>query len=90
MKRTAGKTVPREGKLDARSVERFARQPERYLLELHDAEAGTAVLSPLLANLYLRPPDLLMEQSGCRMVRYAGDFVMLCASERKRWRPSVR
>jgi RNA-directed DNA polymerase len=47
-------------------------------------EAGTpqgAVLSPLLANLYLHPLDLLMEQSGCRMVRYADDFVILCASE---------
>ncbi len=46
--------------------------------------AGTpqgAVLSPLLANLYLHPLDLLMEQSGYRMVRYADDFVVLCASE---------
>ena len=37
-----------------------------------------AVLSPLLANIYLHPLDLLMEQSGCRMVRYADDFVILC------------
>jgi RNA-directed DNA polymerase len=47
-------------------------------------EAGTpqgAVLSPLLANLYLHPLDLLMEQGGWRMVRYADDFVILCASE---------
>jgi RNA-directed DNA polymerase len=40
-----------------------------------------AVLSPLLANLYLHPLDLLMEQGGYRMVRYADDFVILCASE---------
>jgi len=40
-----------------------------------------AVLSPLLANLYLHPLDLLMEQGGYRMVRYAEDFVILCASE---------
>jgi RNA-directed DNA polymerase len=40
-----------------------------------------AVLSPLLANLYLHPLDVLMGQSGCRMVRYADDFVILCASE---------
>ena len=39
-----------------------------------------AVLSPLLANLYLHPLDLLMEQDGYRMVRYADDFVILCAS----------
>ena len=46
--------------------------------------AGTpqgAVLSPLLANLYLHPLDLLMEQSGYRMVRYADDFVILCCTE---------
>ena len=40
-----------------------------------------AVISPLLANLYLHPLDLLMEQSGRRMVRYAGDFVILCRTE---------
>ncbi|WP_216856304.1 group II intron reverse transcriptase/maturase [Acidisphaera sp. S103] len=40
-----------------------------------------AVLSPLLANLYLHPLDRLMEQGGWRMVRYADDFVILCASE---------
>jgi len=40
-----------------------------------------AVLSPLLANLYLHPLDVLMEQSGYRMVRYADDFVILCATE---------
>jgi RNA-directed DNA polymerase len=46
--------------------------------------AGTpqgAVISPLLANLYLHPLDLLMEQSGLRMVRYADDFVILCRTE---------
>ena len=45
--------------------------------------AGTpqgAVLSPLLANLYLHPLDVLMEQGGWRMVRYADDFVILCAT----------
>jgi RNA-directed DNA polymerase len=52
-----------------------------------------AVLSPLLANLYLHPLDLLMEASGHRMVRgacpragrrpdpWADDFVILCRSE---------
>jgi RNA-directed DNA polymerase len=34
-----------------------------------------AVLSPLLANLYLHPLDLLMERGGWRMVRYADDCV---------------
>src|SRR5260221_3642122 len=40
-----------------------------------------AVLSPLLANIYLQPLDLLMEQNGRRMVRYADDFVILCQTE---------
>ncbi len=40
-----------------------------------------AVLSPLLANIYLHPLDLLMEQNGRRMVRYADDFVILCRTE---------
>jgi RNA-directed DNA polymerase len=43
--------------------------------------AGTpqgAVISPLLANIYLHPLDELMAQLGHRMVRYADDFVVLC------------
>jgi RNA-directed DNA polymerase len=39
-----------------------------------------AVISPLLANLYLHPLDLRMMARGYRMVRYADDFVILCAS----------
>ncbi len=40
-----------------------------------------AVISPLLANLYLNPLDHLLEQSGWAMVRYADDFVLLCRTE---------
>jgi RNA-directed DNA polymerase len=36
-----------------------------------------AVISPLLANIYLDPLDKLMAQQGFRMVRYADDFVVL-------------
>ena len=39
-----------------------------------------AVISPLLANIYLDPLDKLMAATGYRMVRYADDFVVLCAS----------
>jgi RNA-directed DNA polymerase len=35
----------------------------------------------LLANLYLHPLDLLMEERGRRMVYYADDFVILCREE---------
>lgn len=47
-------------------------------------ETGTpqgAVLSPLLANIYLNPLDHLMAQQGWEMVRYADDFVILCKSQ---------
>jgi len=40
-----------------------------------------AVLSPLLANIYLHDLDVLMTSKGYRMVRYADDFVTLCDTE---------
>ena len=45
--------------------------------------AGTpqgAVISPLLANIYLHPLDEHLAACGYRMVRYADDFVVLCKS----------
>jgi RNA-directed DNA polymerase len=39
-----------------------------------------AVISPLLANVYLHPLDVRMAALGRRMVRYADDFVVLCKS----------
>jgi RNA-directed DNA polymerase len=39
-----------------------------------------AVISPLLANVYLHALDELMAACGHRMVRYADDFVVLCTS----------
>ena len=49
-------------------------------------EKGTpqgAVISPLLANIYLNPLDHLMAQQGWAMVRYADDFVILCWSQQQ-------
>lgn len=40
-----------------------------------------AVISPLLANIYLNPLDHLMIREGRAMVRYADDFVILCGSK---------
>jgi RNA-directed DNA polymerase len=40
-----------------------------------------AVISPLLANIYLDPLDHRMIQGGWKMVRYADDFVVLCQSQ---------
>jgi RNA-directed DNA polymerase len=44
-------------------------------------ERGTpqgAVISPLLANIYLNPLDHWVAEAGLAMVRYADDFVILC------------
>jgi len=42
-----------------------------------------AVISPLLANLYLHDLDTLITNLGIKMVRYADDFVILTDSEQK-------
>jgi RNA-directed DNA polymerase len=47
-------------------------------------EQGTpqgAVISPLLSNIYLHELDTHLLQAGCRMIRYADDFVVLCETE---------
>ena len=44
------------------------------------ASPRRAVISPLLANIYLDPLDKLMTGHGYHMVRYADDFVILCRS----------
>lgn len=51
---------------------------------LHTAETGTpqgAVISPLLANLYLNALDHQMEAGGYSMIRYADDLVVLCRTQ---------
>ena len=50
-------------------------------LESWTPEQGSpqgAVISPLLANIYLNPLDHLLAGAGFEMVRYADDFVILC------------
>jgi RNA-directed DNA polymerase len=66
-------------------VERFLKQG---VLESgkdwKPTELGTpqgAVISPLLANIYLNPLDHLMAGQGREMARYADDFVILCESK---------
>lgn len=52
--------------------------------EWQPTQEGTpqgAVISPLLANIYLDPLDWEMDRAGMQMVRYADDFVVLCHSE---------
>ena len=40
-----------------------------------------AVISPLLSNIYLNGLDWKMARNGFEMVRYADDFVVLCANQ---------
>jgi RNA-directed DNA polymerase len=65
-------------------IESFLRQDIMKDMERWRPTTGTpqgAVISPLLANIYLHPLDLLMEESGYQMVRYADDFVILCRTQ---------
>lgn len=62
-------------------TEAFLKQDIVKEMERWTPTGGTpqgAVISPLLANLYLHPLDCHMRQKGYRMVRYADDFVVLC------------
>jgi RNA-directed DNA polymerase len=62
-------------------IEAYLRQDIVRGVERWTPTGGTpqgAVISPLLANLYLHPLDGLMHSKGYRMVRYADDFVVLC------------
>lgn len=65
-------------------LEAFLKQDILEDMVLWTPDQGTpqgAVISPLLANLYLHPVDVAMAAAGFRMVRYADDFVLLCRSE---------
>jgi RNA-directed DNA polymerase len=62
-------------------IEAYLHQGIFEEMKLWMPEKGTpqgAVISPLLANVYLHPVDLAMKQAGFRSVRYADDMVVLC------------
>jgi RNA-directed DNA polymerase len=64
-------------------VEKFLDQGVLDGLSEWTPEKGTpqgAVISPLLANLYLNPLDHLLAEAGFAMIRYADDFVIMCRS----------
>jgi RNA-directed DNA polymerase len=87
-------TIPKERLLDRlrerisdsgvlRMVEQFLDQGVMDGLREWTPESGTpqgAVISPLLANVYLNPLDHLMAEAGIVMIRYADDFVIMCRS----------
>ena len=67
-------------------IERFLKQDILEGLSQWTPEQGTpqgAVISPLLANLYLHQVDSMMEEAGYQMIRYADDFVIMCRDERE-------
>jgi len=88
-------SIPREGLMrelrrhiaDGRVlnlIESFLHQDILEDLSRWTPEKGTpqgAVISPLLANLYLHPVDVAMEAAGFHMIRYADDFVIMCRDE---------
>jgi RNA-directed DNA polymerase len=64
-------------------LERFLKQGIMEGLAQWRPEEGTpqgAVVSPLMANIYLNSVDGAMATAGYRMVRYADDFIILCSS----------
>lgn len=77
------KRVSDRGVLDL--IRKFLRQGVmESAKEWKPTEKGTpqgAVISPLLANIYLNPLDHRMAELGMEMVRYADDFVILCSTE---------
>lgn len=67
-------------------IESWLKQDILNELERWTPTSGSpqgAVISPLLANLYLHPLDERLMARGYRMVRYADDFVVLCADRKE-------
>lgn len=67
-------------------IEGFLKQDILEGMAHWTPEKGTpqgAVISPLLANVYLHPVDAAMAAAGYQMVRYADDFVILCPSRQE-------
>jgi RNA-directed DNA polymerase len=64
-------------------IQRFLKQDIMEELKRWTPTSGSpqgAVISPLLANLYLHELDVEMREAGLVMVRYADDAVVLCRS----------
>jgi group II intron reverse transcriptase/maturase len=62
-------------------IEKFLRAGVLEGGEVLPTRVGTpqgGVISPLLANIALNVLDQYLENRGCRFVRYADDFIVLC------------
>jgi RNA-directed DNA polymerase len=67
-------------------IEAYLHQGVLEELKLWTPEKGTpqgAVISPLLANVYLHPVDTAMRQAGYALIRYADDMIVLCRTEQE-------
>jgi RNA-directed DNA polymerase len=65
-------------------IQAYLNQGVLEEMKLWMPETGTpqgAVISPLLANVYLHPVDEAMRQAGFKLVRYADDMVVLCRTK---------
>jgi RNA-directed DNA polymerase len=65
-------------------LEKMLEQPVMEGMKEWTAGKGTpqgAVISPLLANIFLHPADVAIVGAGFELVRYADDLVILCESE---------
>jgi RNA-directed DNA polymerase len=62
-------------------IEAYLHQGVLEEMKIWSPDKGTpqgAVISPLLANIYLHPVDVAMRAAGFTLVRYADDMVVLC------------
>jgi RNA-directed DNA polymerase len=62
-------------------IEQFLQQGVMEEDRIEEPEEGTpqgAVISPLLANLYLHPLDKRLTAGGYQVIRFADDLVVLC------------
>ena len=74
-------------------IRQFLEQDVMEGMKRWQPEKGTpqgAVISPLLANIYLHPIDVAMTGEGYRLVRYADDMVILCESREEAERAHAR
>lgn len=67
-------------------LSQFLHQDVLHELRQWTPTSGTpqgAVISPLLANVYLHELDVRMRAGGWHLTRYADDFVVLCSTQQE-------
>ncbi len=81
MKQNRESAVPVESRYDWVAEGSGPRAPRRGERSESKRNAAGSCYKPLLANIYLNPLDHQMAGQGREMIRYAGDFVILCHTE---------